>query len=113
MLVTPATSGLHTSYVASHGRCNATSYVRITISVNTAPPSGTVHVTSAPTEGCVGGTATVSVNSVSTATFYSWSCSSGGILLNGQPSPYHSPSPTVTITYTALPAANGSGWSVC
>ena len=111
--ITPPTSGLHTYFVRAVGTCNTTTCVSISINVKTAPPAGTIHITSAPVEGCVGGTATISVNAVATATFYRWTCSSGGILFNGQPSPYDSPTPSVTITYTALPAAGASGWSIC
>lgn len=110
--ITPSVSGAHTYFVRAQGTCNTTACSSISINVKTVPPAGTVHITSAPTDGCVGGSATVSVNTVSTATFYRWTCTTGGVLFNGQPSPYDSPSPSVTISYVALPT-NSSGWSIC
>ncbi len=113
LTITPATSGTHTYFVRAQGTCNTTPCETISIAVKTAPPGGTIHITGSPEVGCVGSTDVVSVNSVFTATYYRWSCSTGGILFDGQPSPYDSPSPTVNITYTALPAGGNSGWSIC
>lgn len=113
LTITPSTAGTHTYYVRAEGTCNTTTCVSLAVSVKTIPPSGTVHIVSAPTDGCVGGSGTVSVNAVATATFYRWSCSSGGVLFNGQPGPYDSSVPSVNITYTALPSGGGSGWSIC
>lgn len=83
------------------------------ISISNAPPAGTVHFTSAPVSGCLGSNDLASVNSVPGATFYNWTCSQSGILFNGNPSPYQSSSPVVTISYSSLPQAGASGWSVC
>ncbi len=83
------------------------------LTISNAPPAGTVHIASAPSAGCVGSTDQVSVNPVPGATFYNWSSNQNGILFNGNPSPYQSSSPVVTISYSSLPQAGASGWSVC
>ena len=99
--------------VISTNTSGCTSEDIVCVNVSTAPPAGTVHFISPPTNGCVGGSTTICVNAVSGATFYQWSatpCITYGPL-PGTPGPFQTTTPCVQINYTCLPP--GSGWSVC
>jgi len=77
--------------------------------VSTAPPSGNPGLAYAPTIAYDGATDSLRVNAVPGATFYHWSTNgNSNILIDGQPAPYESSSPKVTITFIS-PATNGNG----
>ena len=110
------TPGVHNYYVrAEESSCPAnTNCFTVSINVITAPPSNTIHITAAPTDGCVGGPAqTVSVNAVANCTFYRWTSGQAGVRFNGNPGPFETTVPTVNVTFVTLPSAGTSGWSIC
>jgi hypothetical protein len=82
-----------------------------TYTVSSATSLGNITISSAPASGCVGSTGNISVTPGSGATFYNWSCPEGGILFDGNPGPYQSASPEVTLTFTTMPASGV--WNVC
>ena len=104
--------GVHTFYVRAEGVCGSTSCVSVSVNVTPGAPTGSIGIISFPAVGCVGGSGTITATTVPNATGYSWSGPSG-ILFDGNPSPYVSSSPSVTLTYTALPPVGISGWNVC
>ncbi|MCX6290302.1 MAG: T9SS type A sorting domain-containing protein [Bacteroidetes bacterium] len=107
--VMPTTAS--TYYVRAEGPCNTTSCVSIAITVKTSGPVGVITTVTGPSAGCTGGTGVVNCNAVPNATYYSWS-SYPGTLFNGQPGPYQTTVPTVTVTYGPLPFGAG-GYNVC
>ncbi|MCX6275151.1 MAG: HYR domain-containing protein [Bacteroidetes bacterium] len=112
--ITPATNGAHVYFVRAQGACGNTACVSVTVNVISAPPSNTIGITAAPSDGCVSAPAqTVSVNAVANCTFYNWSSSQAGVRFNGFPSPYQTSVPSVSVTYVSLPAGGSSGWSIC
>jgi hypothetical protein len=114
LTITPAATGAHVYYVRAEGGCGNTICRSVTVNVISAPPAGTIGVTAAPTDGCVGAPSqTVSVNAVAGCTFYRWSSGQAGVRFNGNPGPYETTVPTVNITFISLPAAGSSGWSLC
>ncbi len=109
--ITPATGGTHHYFVRSESvSCGNTPCASIDIVVSTIIPAGTVHITATPSSGCQGGTGVVSVNAVAGASYYSWS--GAGCLFNGNPPPFRTTVPTVTVSYGILPAGQ-SGYQVC
>lgn len=113
-VITPTTTGTHVYYVrAESASCGNTSCASITITVTTAPPLSGATITVAPVAGCNGSTAVVSGPNVNGATYYNWSCPQGGVLFNGNPGPYQTATPSVTVTFTSLPPAGASGYSIC
>ncbi len=114
LTITPLTTGTHTYFVRAEGPCGNTFCQSVIINVISAPPVGTVHISTAPSDGCVAvAPQTISLNAVSGASFYHWSSGQAGVLFNGNPSPFETTIPTVNITFTTLPAAGSSGWSIC
>ena len=112
--ITPATTGVKNYYARIEGTCNNTNCVSVTVSVISAPPTSTVHYTASIADGCVGApAATFSVNAAANCTFYNWTSSQPGVRFNGNPSPYQTTIPTVSVTFVSLPAAGSSGWSIC
>jgi len=112
--ITPVGNGSHQYCVRAEGSCGITACQCVTINVISAPPVNGVQFTAAPTDGCVGGLAqTVSVNNVTSCTFYNWSCNQSGVLFNGNPGPYQTTTPNVSVTFVSLPAGGASGWSIC
>ncbi|MEO8088096.1 MAG: T9SS type A sorting domain-containing protein, partial [Bacteroidota bacterium] len=112
--ITPSTSGVHNYFVRAEGLCNATPCNSVSVNVITSGPSNTIHVTAFPGYACLGNPPDIlSVNAANGATFYNFSCSQGGVLFNGVPGPYQSTSPSVNVTFNALPPNGTSGWSIC
>ncbi|MFN8143192.1 MAG: T9SS type A sorting domain-containing protein [Bacteroidia bacterium] len=104
--------GVHTFYARAEGTCGITSCVSVSVNVISGAPTNSIAIISFPAVGCVGGSGTITATTVPNASGYSWS-GPAGILFDGNPSPYVSSSPSVTLTYTALPPAGISGWNVC
>jgi len=97
-------------YAKSGGICNS-ACVSITVVVSSQGPVGKISIVSAPALGFVGATGVVTASTVPGAAFYRWT-STGNILFDGQPAPYESSSPTVTMTFVSLPSQGISGWSL-
>ncbi len=113
IVITP-TAGLHQYFVRAEGACGNTACVSVSVNVITAPPTGTIHYTAFITDGCVAAPAAAfTVNAVAGCTFYNWTSSQPGVLFNGNASPYQTIVPTVNVTFTSLPPAGASGWSIC
>lgn len=106
----PVGGGVHTYYVRAEGFCNVTNCVPVTVLVKTSAPTSSVSTLTAPVSACTGNTAALTVNTVSNATYYSWS-GPAGILFDGLPGPYQTTSTGVTSTFGALPGS--SGYSIC
>jgi hypothetical protein len=112
--ITPATLGSHNYFVRSESvSCGNTSCSSISISVINNPPLSGASITTYPATGCYGTSAIMSGPSVANATYYNWSCAQGGVLFNGNPGPYQTLTPSVTVTFNGLPPAGASGFSVC
>jgi len=112
--ITPSTLGSHSYFVrAESASCGNTSCGSISITVTSSPPLSGASITTYPLTGCNGTTATMSGPTVSGATYYNWSCAQGGVLFNGNPGPYQSATPSVTVTFLSYPPAGASGYSIC
>jgi len=98
-----------TYYVRAEGNCNTTACLSLPIVVSTGPPSGNPGLAYAPTIAFAGASDSIRVNAVPGATYYYWTTSgNSNILFDGQPAPYQSASPSVTLTFIS-PATSGNG----
>lgn len=110
--LTPSTAAFHKYYVRAVGPCGMTTCDSIVIRVKSLVTLPTISITSFPASACVGGTGTITTNTVAGATGYYWTGTTG-ILFNGQPGPYTTNTPSVSVSFVSLPPANGLGWNVC
>lgn len=109
--LTPVTAGTHVYFVRAEGVCGMTSCVPVSVNVIAVLPAP-ISILSAPVSGCVGGTGVITCATVPGASGYIWSAPVG-VLINGAAAPVTTVSTSVTLTFTALPAAGLSGWNVC
>ncbi|HOZ91123.1 MAG TPA: hypothetical protein PKX59_09415 [Bacteroidia bacterium] len=102
-------TGMSTIYVADGNACQAQISGSLTYT-STAPPAQSVNVPilGMPAYACNGTTATISVAAVANATQYTWD-GPVGTTFNGNPSPYISTTPSVTVVFGA---PNGSGYRI-
>ncbi len=99
-------------FVRAEGSCNTTSCVSITIYVSTSAPSQHANIIQSPQSICSGNQGTFNCQTVSNATYYSWSAPNGTTFNGNNPSPYITTVPTVNVTFGVLP--NGvSGYDIC
>ena len=101
--------GLSTIYVADGNGCQAQVSGSLTYT-STAPPAQSVIVpmTGMPAYACNGTSVTVSIPAVANATQYTWD-GPAGTTFNGNPSPYISTTPVVTVVFGN---PNGSGYRI-
>ncbi|MBL0342004.1 MAG: T9SS type A sorting domain-containing protein [Bacteroidetes bacterium] len=90
--------------------CTGTTSGSASISVVNGIPSGSINTMSAPITACVGSIATVTCNSVPGAVYYSWSGPTG-TLFNGQPGPFSTTIPSVSVEFGVL--STTSGYNIC
>ncbi len=99
-------------FVRAEGSCNTTNCVSITIYVSTSAPSQHANIIQSPQSICSGNQGTFNCQTVSNATYYSWSAPNGTTFNGNNPSPYITTVPTVNVTFGVLP--NGvSGYDIC
>jgi hypothetical protein len=110
--VNPSSTTAYTVTSISDANCpSGTSSGTANVTVDSAPPVNGVQILTWPTSACQGNTVVITTNTVIGATGYTWSVDAG-TLVDGNPGPYTTASPTATLTLGAVPA-NGSGWEVC
>jgi len=101
-----------TYYVRAEGSCNTTSCVSMTVYVSTSAPAQHANIIQSPQSICSGNQGTFTCQTVSNATYYSWSAPNGTTFNGNNPSPYVTTVPTVNVTFGPLP--NGvSGYDIC
>ena len=110
IIVSP--SATTTYFARAEGSCNTTTCVSITVFVSSSAPSQHANIIQSPQSICSGNQGTFTCQTVSNATFYSWSAPNGTTFDGNNPSPYVTTVPTVQVTFGPLP--NGvNGYDIC
>jgi hypothetical protein len=111
--VSPGTATTYTLVSMSDASGPGTVSGSAAITVDTAPPVGSITSSGfiVPPAGCNGGTAAVSCNAVPGATGYTWTATPG-TLINGNPSPFTTSTPSAILDLGPLPAGTSS-YEVC
>jgi acyl dehydratase len=112
--ITVTPSATTTYFVRAQGSCNTTACASVTVYRSTTPPGNPPPtIITAPNGICSGNGSTLVCQTVSGATYYSWSGPNGTTFgPNNSPSPYVTTVPTTTVTFGNLP--NGlSGYDIC